>query len=306
MHVLVTGANGYLGSVLMQRLQASNIVTNVTALVRQPRRFLEKKYNYMDGAAIIDAQQLVNGKVSFDEIDIVCHLAAGRDIRVPGEIAGSLEFTNTLMTNLIQANVRGIINASSQAVYGVADPIWIEEGPIAPVTTYGMAKFAAELLVKTTALSMPSTRTTSLRMSKLVGPSPSMRVAPSEHPHVFAKSALLGRSLTIPGDGRQKLDFLDVRDAAAVMVSLIEMDPEFWPEIINVGSGQQVTLEATAQLVSDVALAQFGKPFQFNFVPSNRKYRNFGMSIARLGELLQWKASYSLDETVADILKRLN
>ncbi len=110
----------------------------------------------------------------------------------------------------------------------------------------------------------------------------------------------------IPGDGRRKLDFIDVRDAAAVIVGLVETDPESWPEVINVGSGRQVTLAAIAQLVSDVALAQYGKPLQFNFVPSNKKYRNFGMSVARLEELLQWKASYSLDETVADILKILN
>jgi nucleoside-diphosphate-sugar epimerase len=133
-----------------------------------------------------------------------------------------------------------------------------------------------------------------------------MRIAPSEYPHVFAKSALLGRALTIPSDGKRKLDFMDVRDAASVIVGLVEADPESWPEVINVGSGRQVTLGAIAQLVSDVALAQYGKPLQFDFVPSNKKYRNFGMSVARLEELLQWKARYSLDETVADILKILN
>jgi len=48
----------------------------------------------------------------------------------------------------------------------------------------------------------------------------------------------------IPGDGRRKLDFIDVRDAAAVIVGLVETDPESWPEVINVGSGRQVTRTA--------------------------------------------------------------
>jgi nucleoside-diphosphate-sugar epimerase len=306
MHVLVTGANGYLGSVLIPRLQASKKVSTVTALVRQSRRFSEKKYSYLDGAAVIDIQDLISGKYSMDGVDIVCHLAAGRDSRVPGEIADSLGFTNTLLGNLNRTKIKGIINASSHAVYGMTKPIWVEEGPVAPVTIYGMAKLAAEFMVKGVSLAVPSIRTTSLRMSMLVGPSPSMRIAVHEYPHVFAKSALLGRALTISGDGRRKLEFMDVRDAAAVIVGLVEMDPESWPEVINVGSGRQVTLAAIAQSVSDIASAQYGKTLQFNFAPSNKKYRNFGMSVARLEELLQWKALHPLDKTVADILKILD
>jgi len=43
--------------------------------------------------------------------------------------------------------------------------IWVEEGPVAPVTIYGMVKLAAEFMVKGASLAVPSIRTSSLRMS---------------------------------------------------------------------------------------------------------------------------------------------
>ena len=306
MHVLVTGANGYLGSVLIPMLKTSKTVTRVTALVRQPQRFTEGRYAYLDGVAIMDTEDLLSGKCSFDGVNVVCHLAASRNSNVPGDIADFMGFTHTLLIQLTRSRVNAVINTSSQAVYGLTNPIWAEESPAAPATIYGMAKLATEFMVKSASLASPPVGTISLRLSKLVGPSPNMRIAPSEYPHIFSKAALLGQALRMKNNGDQKLDFMDVRDAAAVIVRLIETGSKTWPEIMNVGSGQQVSMAATASLVSNIARTQYGKPLQIDFTPTVNKYRNFGMSISRLEKLLQWKAHYTLDKTIGDVLKTLN
>ncbi|MEH6638695.1 MAG: NAD(P)-dependent oxidoreductase [Porticoccaceae bacterium] len=305
MHVLVTGANGYLGSVLIPMLKASKTVTRVTALVRQRQRFTEGKYAYLNGVSIMDTQDLLSGKCSFDGVNVVCHLAASRDSNMPGDIADFMGFTHTLLTQLARARVNALINTSSHAVYGMTKPVWTEESPAAPATIYGMAKLATEFIIKSASLASPPINTISLRISKLVGPSPSMRIAPSEYPHIFSKAALLGKALKMKNNGDQKLDFIDVRDAAEVIVRLVEIGPKTWPEIMNVGSGQQVSMEATACLVSNIARTQYGKPLQIDFTPTANKYRNFGMSISRLEKLLQWKARYTLDETIGDVLNIL-
>lgn len=113
MHVLVTGANGYLGSVLVPALHASKYVTRVTALVRYAERFTENRPQYLLGTAIEDIQDLIRGEYSMEDVDIICHLAAGRDSTKPGEVASSLDFTSTMHAHLAPTAVSGIINISS-------------------------------------------------------------------------------------------------------------------------------------------------------------------------------------------------
>ena len=306
-HVLVTGANGYLGASLVPALLASRQVGKVTVLVRQAHRIGAGHQSiFPAGVSVVDVMRVCDGSFALNEVDVVCHLAAGRNAAAPADVAASLEFTYTLLALASAAGVRGFINASSQAVYGLAEPMWTEEDQIAPVSPYGMAKYASELMTKSASRTSPNTRTTSLRFCKLVGPSPQFRVEPGEPAHVFAHCALAGKKLTLPAHGQQKLDLMDVRDAAAVIVKLIESSFQKWPDVMNVGSDTQVSLLALAQMVSRLALASHARPLLFQPDENNtRKQRDFGMSIARLESSLDWRARYSLEETLVDVIRLL-
>ena len=308
MHVLVTGGNGYLGSVTLKALHASTVVTEITALVRKPERFTAGKYSWIPQEVVfVDLEKLVRGDMSLEGIDLVCHLAAGgRENGNPAEIASSLELTQTLLAHAVSANVKGFVVASSQAVYGTEPPVWHEGNPAAPVSFYGMGKHAAELLARQTAFLVPGMNTVSLRFSKLVGPSPMFRISNSELPHVLAYCAATGKSVTMPGDGGQMLDLLDVRDAASAIVRVLEKSPEQWPEVMNVGSGKQVTALEVVRTVSAVSKQKAGKPLHFKLNDTRKSpYRNFGISIERLEDFLQWRPEHTLEQTVTDVLSAL-
>lgn len=306
-HVLVTGAAGYLGSVLVPALLASDRVTKVTALGRK-RGSIDPNpgiFPLLPSKPLIfaTADDLVSGRIAAAGVDMVCHLAAGRDAATPADVAAGLEFTGALIAWASAAKVQGFINASSQAVYGTEDPPWREGMPVAPVTAYGMAKYASELMLENASLMTSSLKTTSLRLAKLVGPSPRFRIAPSEPPYVFAHAALTGKTLNVPINGYQQLDLMDVRDAAEVIVRLIEMPTANWRQVMNVGSGKQATLREIAELVSTIAVARYGKRLMVNFDDSIKAGgRNFGMDTTRLEDIIQWKSSCSLQKSVEDVL----
>lgn len=306
-HVLVTGANGYLGAALVPALLASKQVGKVTALVRQAHRFVDgQSCLFPVGVRVVDFRQIFDGSYPLNDVDVICHLAAGRNATAPADIAASLGLTNTLLALATAAGVREIINASSQAVYGLSEPMWSEEQQAAPVSLYGMAKYASELMACTAQLTAPNLKSTSLRFCKLVGPSPQFRVEAGESAHVFAHCALTSKKLTLPAQGQQKLDLMDVRDAAAVIVKLIESSFAKWPEVMNVGSGHQVSLLVLAQMVSRLTLSTYGKPLLFQLDEDRtRPQRNFGMSITRLERMLDWRPRYTLQETLVDINRLL-
>ncbi len=124
--------------------------------------------------------------------------------------------------------------------------------------------------------------------------------------HVLARCALADKELALPAHGQQKLDLMDVRDATAVVVKLIESGYDRWPEVMNVGSGAQVTLLALAKMVSKLTLASHTRPLLFRLDENNlRKQRNFGMAIARLESTLDWRAGYTPEKTLVDIISLL-
>jgi len=300
MHVMVSGANGYLGSVLVPALLASPQVERVTALVREARRF--ENTVFLAGCRLVDMEDCLRDGYDMADVDVFCHLAACRDGTRPAEIAASMALAGDLFAAAHRAEVKGIINASSQAVYGVSQLPWSEETPAAPVTPYGIAKYATELLLNNRFGLATPLGGLSLRFAKLVGPAPAFRVAPSELPHVLAHCALSGQAITLQGEGRQRLDLMDVRDAAAAIVALLALPTERWPGVLNVGSGRSVTVAGVAQRVSAIASTGHGRPLHYQLGAPEAKLRDFGMSITRLENLLGWRAHYTLDQTIADVL----
>lgn len=307
MHVLVSGANGYFGSVTVAALAASTKISKITALVRASERFGAGESSlFPDKTSIVDVKDLLSGQFKMDGIDAICHLAAARDSQKTSDITESLQFTSALASRAIQFGVPRFINASTQAIYGVRPPVWYEADSVAPVTPYGKSKEQVEEIMLTASRGNAAFKTISLRFAKLVGPSPKFRISPSELPHLFAYCALNGKTLSLPDDGKQKWDLMDVRDAAGVIVSLLDIPQQDWPDVMNVGSGHQATTLEVAELVDRVARHEIGEPFSYQLEAlPGRALRNYGMSIDRLRELLDWVPRYALEDTIRDIIALL-
>jgi nucleoside-diphosphate-sugar epimerase len=299
--ILVTGANGYLGLETIEELIKSPKVGKITALVRNAHRFTENDF-FPKAVEICDINEFKNGNFSLGSIDIVCHLASGREVHSQNEIASSLEFTNQLMISIAKYHVPALINMSSQAVYGqTKPPFWSEDNEILPETSYAQSKWAGELMTKNTKQMNNITSNISLRLAQFIGPSKAM--AFDVVAHIFCKKAILREPIHVQG-GNQKFDYVDIRDVTKAIAKLIEMPHQEWPEVLNIGSGKQITLLEIVQTVSKISKEKFGKDIHHTIEEKEIKLE-LGMNIDRAKECIDWKPTFSIEQTIANILDSL-
>jgi UDP-glucose 4-epimerase len=83
----------------------------------------------------------------------------------------------------------------------------------------------------------------------------------------FVSQAIEGRPITVYGNGQQSRCFCDVRDAVAAVLRLVASDAAVG-EVVNVGSTEEVTIEALARLVKE----RTGSSSCIEFIPYDKAY----------------------------------
>jgi UDP-glucose 4-epimerase len=247
---LVTGGAGFIGSHLVNALEASGASVRVLDDLSTGSRD-----NLRGSGAVVlvgDVRDPAAVGRATDGIDTVFHMAAM--ISVPASMENPLTCyeVNVLGSlNVLEAARRAgvgrVILSSSCAVYGTNDGPSAETDPLDPQSPYAASKVAMEELGRLYAQAF-GVRTISLRYFNVYGPrqspsSPYAAVIP-----IFIQAMLTGESPVIYGDGRQTRDFIFVEDV--VRANLMAADREEpGPPVVNIGNGQAVTvLELASKL----------------------------------------------------------
>jgi nucleoside-diphosphate-sugar epimerase len=147
--VLVTGATGFVGRCLLDRLLKCQIKVTVT-LRSQPPYSPQTKYLECVQVGEIDAT--TNWKSALENMDVVIHLAARAHIIKDSAKNPAVEFdyinhqgTANLVRQAIAANVKHFIFISSiGAMATLSDRTLTETTPCDPDTPYGRSKLKAE------------------------------------------------------------------------------------------------------------------------------------------------------------------
>lgn len=190
------------------------------------------------------------------DVGCVYHLAAR--VSVPESILYPRDYndvnvggTVAVMEAVRDAGVKRVVLGSSGAVYGEQYKQPISEKTILnPRSPYAVSKIASEYYVSTIG-ALYGIETVVLRIFNAYGPG---QFVPASHAPVipqFLKQALGGGSLIVFGDGSQTRDFVYIDDVADAL-SAAAMASDVDRRIINVGSGQEVSIN---QLVEKVARA---------------------------------------------------
>lgn len=269
MHVLVTGAAGFIGSHLAERLLLEG--HRVTALDgftdTYDRRVKERNLAGIRGhthARVVEADLARDDLApAFDGVDAVVHLAARAGVR--GSWGASFRAyldDNVLATQRLLEGARGrrlgvVIQGSSASVYGDdhVGPV-TEEAATRPHSPYGITKLAGEHLAHLYRR-LHAVPTTVLRYFSVYGP----RERPDKAIQLFLSAARDGTPVDLLGDGSQTRDFTYVGDVVEATVRALQRAPV--GETLNLARGKTVPLAevlATVERVTGRRLAVHRKP----------------------------------------------
>ena len=254
-HALVTGAAGFIGSHLCERLLREGCrVTGVDCFTDfyDP----ELKRRNLAGLTSHARFRLLTLDLSRDDLDalpadvqVVYHQSAQAGVRTSwGARFDDYLRHNVLATQRLLEHWRGrplerFVYASSSSVYGDAESFPTAESALPrPTSPYGVTKLAGEhlTLLYGRNFGLPAA---ALRYFTVYGP----RQRPDMGFHRFARALLRGEEITIYGDGRQSRDFTFIDD-------VIEANWLAWrlarPQgVYNIGGGAQVELLGAVALL---------------------------------------------------------
>ena len=267
--VVVTGAAGFIGSHLVDRLLADGCaVVGVDSFEDYyPRPYKEAN---LVGARSSDRFTLITdnllalasgdgargGESRLAELladaDCVVHLAAQAGVRASwGRSFRIYTENNVLATQLVleacrEVGVPKLVYASSSSVYGDTDELPMhEEANCRPVSPYGVTKLAGEQLCRLY-WKNHGVPTVSLRFFTVYGP----RQRPDMAFHIFLRAMLDGRPLEMYGSGSQTRDFTFVSDiVAGILLAMEGRDGA----VYNLGGGSRVTLLEAIRTLESVS-----------------------------------------------------
>lgn len=254
--VLVTGGAGFIGSHVAEALVAQGADVRVLDnLSTGFERNLETVRNHLQFvcADVLDFEALDSASAGCSAI---VHLAAEPSvqlsIREPLK-AHQANYVGTLhmLEAARRAGVRRIVYLSSASVYSpVATPPAKETDFPSPSSPYGVDKLAGEFILGAYER-LYGIRTSSLRAFNIYGERQDPHSPYSGVIGIFAERCLIGRPITIFGDGRQSRDFVYVKDLARLVteIALERLQP---PKLMNVGTGRPVTLLQLVELLGEV------------------------------------------------------
>ena len=253
--VLVTGADGFIGSHLTELLVQQGY--KVKALV-QYNSF--NSWGWLDGISCIDQIEVIAGDVrdpSFCQsitknVDIVFHLAAL--IAIPYSYVAPQSYVETNVTgtlNICQAckdnNVERVIHTSTSEVYGTAQYVPIDEKhPLQAQSPYSASKIGADAMAMSyfNAFDLPLTIA---RPFNTYGPRQSARAV---IPTIITQIANNVKSIKL-GDVSPTRDFNYVEDTCRGFLALAQSDNTIG-KILNIGSNFEISVGDTLNLIKKI------------------------------------------------------
>jgi len=296
--ILITGADGFIGSHLTEELVQSG--ANVRAFVfynsfnswgwldHSPEE-IKKNMDVFAG----DVRDPHGVKKAMEGCDIVFHLAALIAIPYSYHSPDTYVDTNVKGTlNVVQAarelDVKKVIHTSTSEVYGTARFVPItEEHPLQGQSPYSASKIGADHIAMSFYKSF-ETPVSIIRPFNTYGPRQSARAV---IPTIITQIATGKRKIKL-GSIHPTRDFNYVKDTVKGFISIAESDRSIG-EIINIGSNFEISIGKTFELISDVM------DTEIELVSDDQRVRPDKSEVERLWadnskakELVGWQPEY--------------
>jgi dTDP-L-rhamnose 4-epimerase len=285
--LLVTGGAGFIGgAIVAAALDAGHdvrVLDSLRADVHGGDPAIPSGVDFIRG----DVRDAATVATALAGVDVVCHQAAkvglGVDFSDAPDYVSSNEFgTAVLLAGMAEAGIRRLVQASSMVVYGEGayvgadgptrpaarsaadldagrfdpldsdgsplDPALIdEEAPLDPRNVYALSKLSQEYLATSWSRSTGGVAA-SLRYHNVYGPGMPQNTPYAGVASLFRSALERGEAPRVFEDGRQRRDFVHVRDVAAANLAAIEWTAGAeGSRAFNVGSGVVHTIGEIAE-----------------------------------------------------------
>jgi len=301
--VLVTGAGGYIGTVLSELLlDAGHEVRALDRLFfgRQTLAHLEGR----PGFEIVREDIRYVGAEPFEGVDVVVHLAGisndpacDLDPRITQEV--NVDGTMRVAKQAQVAGVSRFIFSSSCSVYGASDGVVLDESsPRAPVSLYARTKIQSEEDLM--GLHSDDFAVTMLRNGTVYGISPRMRF--DLVINLMTLYALRHRKIFVLGGGQQWRPLVHVYDVARAVQAVMDAPLEkVAGEVFNVGTTEHnFQTVHIAQMVRDVL------PYtDVDLVPDDPDRRSYRVGFDKIRDVLGFEISRTPHEGIVEIKQAL-
>ncbi len=268
MKILITGAAGFIGSQLMNRLRSKGAkvlgIDNYNDHLYEPQLKVDRTQHFELDIKVCDLRDYDTTKNIIDTFkpDQIVHLAAHAGVRDSfgkerAYHSNNIDGTQNLI-EICKGTTTRIVYASTSSVYGetpIPDEGWTEDLTTAKQrNAYAYTKYINELQ-----FAISGVRNVGLRFFTVYGPwgRPDMAL------FQFTKKTLDNQSIDVYNYGNMKRDFTYVEDIIDGVEIILQNDDIESNEIFNIGYGAQVDLMDFVKAIGD----NVGHEAQVNLAP---------------------------------------
>ncbi len=300
MKILITGASGYIGSVLVPYLL--NKGHEITAIDN-----LFYNQNSLLGVCNFDKFNFVNADTN--NPDILKKYLKNQDIIIPlaclvgaplcdkyPELAQQTNFNSIKLLNSIRSKQQYVIYPTTNSGYGIGekDKYCTEETPLKPISLYGKTKVESERLL------LESENVTTLRLATVFGVSPRMRT--DLLVNNFVLKAIKDKVLVLFEKDFTR-NYIHIDDVAMTFDFCINNHKKVNNDKFNVGltSANLTKLQLAEKIKKhipnlEIILSEFNKdPDKRDYLISNEKLEKIG-----------WLPNKTLDNGITELIKCYN
>ncbi|GAB4264473.1 NAD-dependent 4,6-dehydratase LegB [Thermincola ferriacetica] len=302
--VLVTGAGGFIGSHLTERLV--ELGAEVTAFVRYNSR---NYWGWLEESCYLKDIRVVNGDIrDYDSVrsaakgaEVIFHLAAL--IGIPYSYESPIAYLKTNVEgtyNVLQAarelGAEKVVVTSTSEVYGTAQFVPISEAhPINPQSPYAASKSGADFLALSyyRSFDLP---VAVIRPFNTYGPRQSARAI---IPTVIAQIAAGSRKIRL-GSLTPTRDLTFVKDTAEGFIQVAVSEGSVG-QVINVGSNFEISIGDLAGLIARIMGAEIEiETEKERQRPAKSEVERLLADTAKAKALINWAPRYTLEEGIKE------
>ena len=297
---MITGGAGFVGSNLAEVLveKGHEVVVLDNFFLGSEKNLEKVKKDVTIVKGDVRNKELVM-KVS-KKMDFIFHEAAASSSPMfRDNLAETMEININGTINVLEAarqnSVKRVVYASTSSLYGSNPAPLKEDMALRPVNFYASSKLMKEHLAGLFGVEF-GVETVGLRFGSVYGPHEESKGIYANLVSQFLWAIKKGEKPVVYGNGRQKRDFIYVKDICQAHILAAAAKKKMLGEIFNVATGKTTTFNEMISTLSAVTGIKTKTKFVRN--PVKNYIYDQGLDITKITSVLGYKPEYTLKEGV--------